>query len=99
MATAHKLIIGDSTSMEELENESIHLIITSPPYFNAPFDYKDYFKNYDSYLMMLSLMAKEAYRVLQQGRIFVLNIDERYCFFRENDGNVSNSVYNEKGFL
>jgi len=30
MATAHKLVIGDSTSMKELKDENIHLIITSP---------------------------------------------------------------------
>lgn len=76
MATAHKIIIGDSTSMEELKDESIHLIITSPPYFNAPFDYKGYFKNYDLYLEMLRLMSREAFRVLEDGRIFVLNIDD-----------------------
>jgi site-specific DNA-methyltransferase (adenine-specific) len=76
MRTAHKFIIGDSISMRELSDESVHLVVTSPPYFNAPFDYKDYFSNYDSYLNMITLMAKEAYRVLKPGRIFVLNIDD-----------------------
>ncbi|MHA1596130.1 MAG: DNA-methyltransferase [Candidatus Asgardarchaeia archaeon] len=28
----HKIIIGDSRRMEELEDESVHLMITSPPY-------------------------------------------------------------------
>ena len=37
-------------SMEEISDESIHLIITSPPYFDAPFDYKGLFKNYEQYL-------------------------------------------------
>lgn len=76
MKTAHKLIIGDSTSMEELPDNKIHLGITSPPYFNAPFDYKDYFSNYDAYLKMIEYMANESYRVLKSGRIFVLNIDD-----------------------
>jgi len=62
--------------MEELSNESIHLIVTSPPYFNAPFDYKDLFRNYGQYLGVLRKVAKEAFRVLQQGRIFALNIDD-----------------------
>lgn len=63
-------------SMEELPDNSVHLIITSPPYFNAPFDYKGLFKNYQQYLGVLNKMAKESYRVLQEGRIFALNIDD-----------------------
>ncbi len=63
-------------SMEEISDASIHLIITSPPYFNAPFDYQGLFKNYDQYLGVLRRFAKESYRVLQEGRIFVLNIDD-----------------------
>jgi len=62
--------------MKEIQDESIHLIVTSPPYFNAPFDYKNLFENYDQYLGVLKKVAKEMFRVLQQGRIFVLNIDD-----------------------
>ncbi len=76
METKHKVIFGNSMRMIEIRNESIHLIITSPPYFNAPFDYKGLFNNYEQYLGVLKNMAKEAYRVLQQGRIFALNIDD-----------------------
>jgi DNA modification methylase len=76
MKTQHKLIFGNSMSMIEILDESIHLIITSPPYFNAPFDYKGLFENYDQYLGMIRRMAKEAFRVLQEGRIFALNIDD-----------------------
>ncbi len=63
-------------SMAELPDSSIHFIVTSPPYFNAPFDYEGLFKNYNQYLGVLKLMANEAYRVLQDGRIFALNIDD-----------------------
>ncbi len=63
-------------SMEELKDKSVHLIVTSPPYFNAPFDYKGLFKNYQQYLGVIKRMAKESYRVLQEGRIFALNIDD-----------------------
>lgn len=74
--THHKLIIGNSMSMAEIPDESVHLMVTSPPYFNAPFDYKDLFKNYDQYLGVLNRVAKEVYRVLKEGRIAVLNIDD-----------------------
>lgn len=55
--------------MSELANESVHLVVTSPPYFNAPFDYPDLFKDYDEYLEMLKAVMKEIYRVLAPGRI------------------------------
>ena len=51
-------------------------MITSPPYFNAPFDYKGLFKNYGQYLGVLRRFAKETFRVLQDGRVAVLNIDD-----------------------
>ena len=76
MKTKHKVIFGNCMSMEELSDESIHLIVTSPPYFNAPFDYQDLFENYNQYLGVLRRVAKESYRVLKQGRIFALNIDD-----------------------
>ncbi len=76
MNTKHKVIFGNCMSMAELSEQSIHFIVTSPPYFNAPFDYKGLFENYDQYLGVIAKMAKEAYRVLQEGRIFALNIDD-----------------------
>jgi len=76
MQIHHKLIIGNCMSMEEIPDETIHLMVTSPPYFNAPFDYKDLFKSYGQYLGVLRKVAKEIYRVLQKGRIAVLNIDD-----------------------
>jgi len=38
MKTLHKIIIGDSRQMNEASDESVHLIITSPPYWQL----KDY---------------------------------------------------------
>jgi len=62
--------------MEEIPDESVHLMVTSPPYFNAPFDYKGVFKSYGQYLGVLRKVTKEIFRVLQNGRIAVLNIDD-----------------------
>jgi len=76
MATIHKLIIGNCMVMEEIPDGTVHLMVTSPPYFNAPFDYKGLFKNYDQYLGVLRRFTKETFRVLQEGRIAVLNIDD-----------------------
>ena len=76
MNTEHKIIFGNSADMSEIDTASIQLILTSPPYFNAPFDYKGYYKDYTKYLDIMRQMAKESFRVLQNGRVFALNIDD-----------------------
>lgn len=76
LTTTHKLIVGNCMTMKEITDKSVHLMVTSPPYFNAPFDYKGLFKNYAQYLGVLKNFTKEVYRVLQDGRIAVLNIDD-----------------------
>lgn len=74
--TKHRLIFGDCSKMLEIDNESVHLMVTSPPYFNAPFDYQNLYSTYDQYLNLLRDFARETFRVLQPGRIAVLNIDD-----------------------
>ena len=76
MATHHKLILGNCMSMREIPDASVHLMVTSPPYFNAPFDYEGLFGSYDQYLGMMRRFARETCRVLQNGRVAVLNIDD-----------------------
>lgn len=55
--------------MKEVPSGSIHLMITSPPYFNAPFDYPDLFKDYDEFLELIHGLSTDLYRVLAPGRI------------------------------
>ena len=58
--TKHKIIIGDSRKMSEIDNSSVHLIVTSPPYWQL----KDYgSKNqigfndtYENYINNLNLV-------------------------------------------
>ncbi len=76
MSTHHKLVIGSCTEMKEIADESVQLMVTSPPYFNAPFDYEGLFDTYEHYVDMLHNVAKEIFRVLSPGRIAVLNIDD-----------------------
>jgi len=64
-----KIIFGDCRKMKEVQNDSIQLMITSPPYFNSPFDYPGLFKDYDEFLGLMRDVAKELYRVLAPGRI------------------------------
>jgi len=74
--THHKLIFGDAENMKELEDKSIHLVVTSPPYFNAPFDYPDLFESYEAYLNKMREIAKELRRVVAKGRIICIVCDD-----------------------
>ncbi|MEM2796124.1 MAG: site-specific DNA-methyltransferase [Candidatus Hadarchaeales archaeon] len=44
-------------------------MVTSPPYFNAPFDYPGLFRDYNEFLDMIQGVAKELKRVMAPGRI------------------------------
>jgi len=62
--------------MKEISDESIHLMVTSPPYYNAPFDYPDLFRDYDDYLSMMKEFCEELYRVLAPGRVACFVTDD-----------------------
>jgi len=51
-------------------------MVTSPPYYNAPFDYPDLFKDYDQFLELIETFSKELYRVLAPGRVAVYVTDD-----------------------
>ena len=54
--------------MYEVSSNSVNLVVISPPYYNAPFDYPGLFKNYDESLNLIDKLSKELYRVLAEGR-------------------------------
>ena len=62
--------------MKEIPDESIHLMVTSPPYYNAPFDYPDLFRDYADYLSMMKDLCGELYRVLAPGRVACFVTDD-----------------------
>lgn len=65
--------LGDCVDLlEEMPAESVDLIFTSPPYFNARPEYSDY-EQYEQYLMKMRQVIKRAHRVLNEGRFFVIN--------------------------
>lgn len=53
--------------------ESVDLVFTSPPYFNARPEYADYIQ-YDEYLLKMRKIIKQCHRVLNEGRFFVINV-------------------------
>jgi DNA modification methylase/endonuclease YncB( thermonuclease family) len=81
--TYHKVINGDSRQMSELKDESIHLVVTSPPYWQL----KDYgtenqigfHHDYETYINHLNLTWKECYRVLHNGCRLCINIGDQFA--------------------
>ncbi len=59
--------------LQEFPNESINLVFTSPPYFNAKPEYNDYV-DYDEYLENIRKVIKSTHRVLSEGRFFIINV-------------------------
>src|SRR2546421_7909921 len=76
MGTVHRVVFGNCMTMKEIHDESIQLMVTSPPYYNAPFDYPNLFKNYDEFLSLISYLAHDLYRVLAPGRVACFVTDD-----------------------
>jgi len=62
--------------MKEIPDGSIHLMVTSPPYYNAPFDYRDLFKDYAEFLQLVQDLCKDLYRVMAPGRVACFVTDD-----------------------
>ena len=83
MKIQHKIIIGDSRWMKEVPDESVHLIITSPPYWQL----KDYGNGkqigfndtYEEYINNLNLVWSECHRVLHKGCRLCVNIGDQFA--------------------
>jgi site-specific DNA-methyltransferase (adenine-specific) len=83
MTTKHKIINGDSRQMSELRDKSVHLIITSPPYWQL----KDYGTDnqigfndsYENYINNLNLVWAECFRVLHDGCRLCINIGDQFA--------------------
>jgi len=76
-----KLYLGDARNMKEIEDESIQLILTSPPYACKEVASGEFYesvkgqltdiKTYDEFLEAFRDSIKECYRVLEHGKFCV----------------------------
>lgn len=81
--TEHKIIFGDSRSLNKIEDKSVQLIVTSPPYWQL----KDYGAedqigfndSYEEYINNLNLVWKECNRVLSDGCRLCINIGDQFA--------------------
>ncbi|MDO8655544.1 MAG: site-specific DNA-methyltransferase [bacterium] len=78
----HRVIFADSRSMMELADESVHLIVTSPPYWQL----KDYGhggqigfgESFETYIDSLNAVWSECHRVLYEGCRLCVNIGDLF---------------------
>ena len=110
MDFVNKVFYKDARSMNELPDNSIQLIITSPPYFNI----KDYSKdgyqknkiskkmvgqigdvnNYDTYLEEMLKVWKECFRVLKPNGKLVVNAPLMPMFKKNLDTHFNRHIFN-----
>lgn len=68
------VILGDcELALLEMPSQSVDLIFTSPPYFNARPEYEDYL-TYEEYLLKMRRVIHNCHQVLCEGRFFVMNV-------------------------
>ncbi|MDR0977907.1 MAG: site-specific DNA-methyltransferase [Endomicrobium sp.] len=89
--TGVKIIWGNCLNvMHGLKSESVHLMVTSPPYYNAR-KYSQW-KDLSAYLNDMRMVIREAYRVLDNHRVFVFNIGDIF----DNDNIKTTSVWGKR---
>ncbi len=87
--TNHKIYFADSQRMPELSDESVDLVVTSPPYWCIK-DYEHegqigYEQSYDDYLQALTAVFSECHRALRKGCRMAINIGDQYLRASEHE--------------
>lgn len=81
--TEHQVILGDSRAMTEIADASVHLVVTSPPYWQlkdyGPNDQIGYHDSYETYINHLNLVWQECERVLRPGCRLCINIGDQFA--------------------
>ena len=90
MGTSHTLYHGDARNISFLPDNSVHLVVTSPPYWNLK-EYKrgenqlGIIDDYESFVFELSKVWQECYRVLVPGGRVVCVVGD-VCLSRRKYG-------------
>jgi DNA modification methylase len=81
--TRHRIIIGDCRQMQEVTDASVHLVVTSPPYWQlkdyGPEAQIGYHHSYEEYINHLNLVWQECERVLHPGCRLCVNIGDQFA--------------------
>jgi len=88
--TVHRLVNGDARDLSFIADESVHLVVTSPPYWNLK-RYNDtpgqlgHIQDYEAFLAELAKVWKHVFRVLVPGGRLVCVVGD-VCVARRNFG-------------
>ncbi|HEY1859400.1 MAG TPA: site-specific DNA-methyltransferase [Gemmataceae bacterium] len=88
--TVHRLVNGDARDLSFLGDESVHLVVTSPPYWTLK-EYRDHpsqmghIADYEEFLSELSRVWKECFRILVPGGRLVCVVGD-VCLSRKEYG-------------
>ena len=88
--TIHRLVNGDSRELAFLTDESVHLAVTSPPYWNLKRynenpDQLGHIQDYEAFLFELEKVWRHVYRILVPGGRLVCVVGD-VCVARRNFG-------------
>lgn len=90
LPSAHSIMLGDSRNLSAIPNESVHLVLTSPPYWTL----KKYISSdgqlgdieeYESFLVELDRVWQAIYRVLVPGGRMIIVVGDM-CLSRKKHG-------------
>jgi DNA modification methylase len=89
--TAHDLILGDARAASALAENSIHLVVTSPPYwtlkrYNDHSEQLGHMADYDDFIGALDEVWRNSYRALVPGGRLVINVGDVCLSRRKNNG-------------
>jgi site-specific DNA-methyltransferase (adenine-specific) len=89
-STLHRLINGDARELSFLEPQSVHLVVTSPPYWNLKRynenpDQLGHVQEYETFLSELEKVWRHIFRVLVPGGRLVCVVGD-VCVARRNFG-------------
>src|SRR5258708_5102609 len=88
--TTHRLQLGDARKMSALKPESLHLVLTSPPYWTLK-EYRDsdgqmgHIEGYDEFLTELDKVWRHCFRALVPGGRLVCVVGD-VCLSRRKNG-------------
>ena len=88
--TTHRLINGDARDLSFLEDTSVHLVVTSPPYWNLKRynehpDQLGHIQDYEAFLLEIEKVWRHVYRVLVPGGRLVCVVGD-VCVARRTFG-------------
>jgi len=90
LTTFHRLINGDARELSFLDDESVHLVVTSPPYWNLKRyqenpDQLGHIQDYEAFLNELEKVWRHVFRVLVPGGRLVCVVGD-VCVARRDFG-------------